>query len=72
MPIGSYSSSGVFYTLMILTASMAVVMSADYDRTDIRFNESRFLPDGLLVTGGDEIRSHVATWVVLITISNPD
>ena len=62
-PIGRYSSSGVFYTLMTLTALMTVVLSADYDRTDIRFNEPRFLPDGLLVTGGDETRSHVATWV---------
>ena len=57
---------------MTLTALMTVVLSADDDRTDIRFNEPRYSPDGLLVTGGDETRSHVATWVVLITISNPD
>ena len=42
MPIGSYSSSGVFYTLMTLTALMTVVLSADYDRTDIRVNEPRY------------------------------
>ena len=54
------------------TALMTGVLSADYDRTSIRFNEPRFLPSGLVVTGGDETRSHVATWVVLIAISNPD
>ena len=46
---------------MTLTALMTVVLSADYDRTDIRFNEPRYLPDGLLVTGGEETRCHVAT-----------
>ena len=61
------SSSGVFYTLMILTALLTGVLSADYDRTDNTIQRAIFL--ALMVTGGDETRSHVATWVVLITIA---
>ena len=49
---------------MTLTASMAVVLSADDDRTDIRFNEPRFLPDGLLVTGLAKSRAGVKCYGV--------
>ena len=43
MPIGSYSSSGVFYTLMTLTALMTVALSADYDRTLYTIQRTTFL-----------------------------
>ena len=29
------------------------------------------LPDGVLVTGGDDTRNHVATWTVLVTLEAP-
>lgn len=60
-----YLFGGVVYALMI------VVLAGDYARKDIRLNEPRFLADGLLVTGADDTRNHVATWVVLITITAP-
>ena len=47
------------------------VWSAEYNNTDISFNSPRFLPDGLLLTGGGVTRTQVATWMVLITIAKP-
>ena len=47
------------------------VWSADYNTTDISFNSPRFLPDGLLLTGGGDTRTQIATWTVLITIARP-
>ena len=47
------------------------VWSAEYNNTDIPFNSPRFLPDGLLLTGGGVTRNQVATWTVLITIAKP-
>ena len=55
----------VAYTLIVC------VRSADYTGTDITFNSPRFLPDGLLVTGGHATRTQIATWVVLMTIAAP-
>ena len=47
------------------------VWSAEYNTTDISFNSPRFLPDGLLLTGGGDTRTQIATWTVLITIARP-
>ena len=47
------------------------VWSAEYNNTDIPFNSPRFLPDGLLLTGGGVKRTQIATWTVLITIAKP-
>ena len=60
-----YLFGGVIYALII------AVLTGDYARKEIRLNEPRFLVDGLLVTGADDTRNHVATWVVLITITAP-
>ena len=29
------------------------------------------IPDGILVTGGDDARAHIATWTVLVTLDVP-
>ena len=60
-----YLFGGVIYALII------TVLTGDYARKEIRLNEPRFLADGLLVTGADDTRNHVATWVVLLTITAP-
>ena len=38
---------------------------------EMSYNTPMLLPDGLLITGGEEIRSHVATWTVLVTLDAP-
>ena len=57
--------------MCVAYALIACVRSADYTGTNITFNSPRFLPDGLLVTGGQYTRNHIATWVVLMTIATP-
>ena len=57
--------------MCVAYALIACVRSADYTGTNITFNSPRFLPDGLLVTGGQDTRNHIATWVVLMTIATP-
>ena len=56
---------------ILLYRSISLVLAYDYNTTDIPLNVPRFLPDGILVTGGEPTRNHVATWVVLITINPP-
>ena len=42
-----------------------------YDKTAIAYNIPKPLPDGILITGGEETRSHVATWTILVTLDVP-
>ena len=37
----------------------------------LNFNQPELIPDGVLVTGGEETRSHAATWTVLVTLDAP-
>ena len=56
---------------LLLYTSISLALAMDYNTTGIPLNEPEFLPNGILVTGGEPIRNHVATWVVLITINQP-
>ena len=48
-----------------------VVTCDEYAEADLRYNDTRFLPDGLIVLGGSDTKRFVANWHVLITIAIP-
>ena len=37
----------------------------------IAYNTPQLIPDGLLVTGGHQIQSHVTTWLVQVVVESP-
>ena len=42
-----------------------------YAQTALEYNIAEHLKDGLLVTGGEETRRHIATWTILVTLDVP-
>ena len=56
---------------IILVCIIFAGISSTYGRVQSQINIPQELPDGLLVTGGEEIRSHTATWTVLVTLDAP-
>ena len=57
--------------IVLLTFILDFIHAKHFGRTAFDYSVAEPLKDGLLVTGGEETRRHVATWTLLVTLDVP-